>query len=637
MICKRARIYRQLGWVLALFLPALAQGRTVWYVDQDSAGGDGSSWSQAFPSLQDALTNTAIAPDDEIWVADGSYSPGPGVGDSFHLVNGVSVLGGFSGTETARTQRNPAMHVTVLDGNNVNHHILQADNLSEGATVDGFTVTRGRARGTSGDGGGLRSEASRLVIANCVFRANHAEFGGAAIILRNNDTADITNCVFFDNEHLGGNGAAGGLYVGAACVATVSNCTFSKNTSNHKYSGIFVHPFDGDLKLINTIVWDNGEEEISLLQGARTRVQFSCVKDGFAGTGNTSKAPAFVDQDAGDLRLLPGSPCIDAGATSAVPAGVTRDLDWRPRVCGDPPAVDMGAYEFPSNCASEERFWEPDGPDGIANTNVGNVGVTSTLTVADKATFSANVDIADSLAVAGDTEIAENLNIQGALSVVGDSQFSGNVGVGVADPEFRVDVAGPLGIRGDGLVGVAGVSESLVGVFGQGPETGFAGLFLGRLAASLKLFVIDHPLDPANKYLVHACVESDEMKNVYDGLVVLDGNGEAWVQVDDWCEALNRDFRYQLTAIGGAAPSLHVADKLQDGAFRIAGGPSGLEVSWQLTGVRKDPWAEAHPLHVEPDKDVHERGRYLHPALWGATAQSRLFPLDPAIEPRRRR
>jgi hypothetical protein len=64
-------------------------------------------------------------------------------------------------------------------------------------------------------------------------------------------------------------------------------------------------------------------------------------------------------------------------------------------------------------------------------------------------------------------------------------------------------------------------------------------------------FKIDHPLDPQNQYLNHSFVESPDMMNIYNGNVILDTNGEAWIELPDWFEALNQDFRYQLTAIGG--------------------------------------------------------------------------------------
>src|SRR4029453_13052647 len=112
---------------------------------------------------------------------------------------------------------------------------------------------------------------------------------------------------------------------------------------------------------------------------------------------------------------------------------------------------------------------------------------------------------------------------------------------------------------------------------------GTAGLFegnvsvLGTLSKSAGSFKIDHPLDPAHKYLSHSFVESPDMMNVYNGNLVLDADGEAEVVLPDWFEALNRDFRYQLTAIGQPGPGLHVAGKVKANRFRIGGGSPGME------------------------------------------------------------
>jgi hypothetical protein len=151
----------------------------------------------------------------------------------------------------------------------------------------------------------------------------------------------------------------------------------------------------------------------------------------------------------------------------------------------------------------------------------------------------------------------------------------------------------------------------------------YAGYFWGKVQVTGSLiktgggFQIDHPADPAGMYLNHSFVESSERKNVYDGVAVLDRRGEATVRLPRWVEAVNRDFRYQLTPIGGPAPDLHVASPLARGRFRIAGGRRGQRVSWQLTGVRKDAWARANPVQVEERKAGVERGTYLHPALHG--------------------
>jgi len=167
------------------------------------------------------------------------------------------------------------------------------------------------------------------------------------------------------------------------------------------------------------------------------------------------------------------------------------------------------------------------------------------------------------------------------------------------------------GIGAYGENRVSGKTGSLggptTGVYGYNGGSGDAGYFngdvrvTGILYAPLKSFMIDHPLDPANKYLIHASVESPDMKNMYDGIISLDEKGEAVVQLPAYFQALNTDFRYQLTCIGGAA-LVYVADEIADNSFKIAGGTPGLKVSWQVTGIRHDTWAEANPVQVELEK-----------------------------------
>jgi hypothetical protein len=146
----------------------------------------------------------------------------------------------------------------------------------------------------------------------------------------------------------------------------------------------------------------------------------------------------------------------------------------------------------------------------------------------------------------------------------------------------------------------------------------------GAVTAGSKSFKIDHPLDPANKYLYHTSVESSEMINIYTGMTLLDFSGSAIVSLPDWFEAVNGDFRYQLTAIGAPAPNLHIAREISNNLFMIAGGHPGMKVSWQVTGVRHDAYAKAHPLEVSVEKTEEERGYYIHPELYGATGEKSL-------------
>jgi hypothetical protein len=170
---------------------------------------------------------------------------------------------------------------------------------------------------------------------------------------------------------------------------------------------------------------------------------------------------------------------------------------------------------------------------------------------------------------------------------------------------------------GTGVMGVAESGTSAKGLYGYS-HSGYAGYFdgnvtiLGSISKSGGSFKIDHPLDPDNKTLSHSFVESPDMKNIYDGVVVLDANGAAIVVLPAWFEALNRDFRYQLTCIGGYAP-VYVAEEIRHNMFKIAGGKPGLKVSWQITGIRHDRWADDNRIPVEEDKPAAEQGTYLYP------------------------
>jgi hypothetical protein len=168
-------------------------------------------------------------------------------------------------------------------------------------------------------------------------------------------------------------------------------------------------------------------------------------------------------------------------------------------------------------------------------------------------------------------------------------------------------------------------------------DTSDAGYFGGNVTVAGNLtkgsgsFKIDHPLDPADKYLYHSFVESPDMKNIYDGVATLDESGSAVITLPDWFEALNRDFRYQLTSIGMPQPGLYVAREVEDNAFAISGGAPGAKVSWQVTGVRHDAYADAHRVPIEEDKKPAERGRYLHPELFGHAGDA---PIGALAKPR---
>jgi hypothetical protein len=187
------------------------------------------------------------------------------------------------------------------------------------------------------------------------------------------------------------------------------------------------------------------------------------------------------------------------------------------------------------------------------------------------------------------------------------------------------------GVYGESDSGVGGSFQGhAISLYAQNPDIAcnscWAGYFEynvdvnGTLYANAKSFKIDDPLDPANKYLMHTSVESPDMLDIYRGHVVLDAQGTAWVQMPDYFQALNMDFDYQLTAIGKAQPNLYVAQEIKDNKFQIAGGAPGAKVSWQVTGVRHDPYADTYRTPVEQQKSPQEQGLYMHPELYNQPA-----------------
>src|SRR5208337_1060075 len=195
-------------------------------------------------------------------------------------------------------------------------------------------------------------------------------------------------------------------------------------------------------------------------------------------------------------------------------------------------------------------------------------------------------------------------------------------------------IGSDTGVRGyGGPDGVGGVFQWGAGTSGLGDGiaaykgSGIAGYFGGDVQIDGNLskgggsFKIDHPLDPANKYLYHSFVESPDMMNIYNGNVTTDAEGNAIVGLPEWFETLNRDFRYQLTVIGQFAQAI-VASKVANHQFSIKTDKPKVEVSWQVTGIRQDAWANAHRIPVEEQKSARERGHYIHPELYGAPEEA---------------
>jgi hypothetical protein len=147
----------------------------------------------------------------------------------------------------------------------------------------------------------------------------------------------------------------------------------------------------------------------------------------------------------------------------------------------------------------------------------------------------------------------------------------------------------------------------------------------GALSKAGGSFKIDHPLDPESKYLYHSFVESPDMMNVYNGTITTDANGYATIDLPNYFEALNKDFRYQLTIVDENDSTwsfAKVVQKVHNNTFVIRTSTPDLEVSWQVTGIRKDPWAEQNRIPTSIDKEPENKGKLLHPEAYGKPADT---------------
>ena len=327
----------------------------------------------------------------------------------------MAIYGGFAGTETLRSERDVSWNRTVLSGDldmdgdtsdNAYHVVTGAT----GATIDGFTISGGNADGNSADswggggmynssssptvtdctfsenvaynGGGMYNSYSSPTVTNCTFSENAANVGGG---MRNiNSSPTVTDCTFSENAAYTG----GGMRSSSDSSPTVTNCTFSENAADYgggmsnyssdssltvtnctfsenaaKYGGGMYNHYSSPT-VTNCIFWDDSASSSGpeiYNTDYSTTITYSIVEGGYTGTGNLNADPLFVSST--DLRLQSGSPAIDVGDDTAVPAGVTTDLDGNPRFACDAAAydagvdagadggaagcpVDMGAYEY---------------------------------------------------------------------------------------------------------------------------------------------------------------------------------------------------------------------------------------------------------------------------------------------------
>lgn len=244
---------------------------------------------------------------------------------------------------------------------------------------------------------------------------------------------------------------------------------------------------------------------------------------------------------------------------------------------------------------------------------------------------------ADAAGVAGSSTAGFGVSGTGKVGVEGttaDGQNYGRLGQASTGAQGISSVN-----NGTGVMGRADTGALAFGVWGRSTN-GWAGYFsgdvqvTGALGSTAAGFLVDHPQDPTGRLLGQAYVASHEMLSTYSGNVTTDADGRATVQLPGYVSALNEDFRYQLTVLGGFAQAV-VGQKVRDGRFTIRTSEPGVEVSWQVTGVRADAYARTHPFRAERDKKGALAGRLLRPDLHGRSAS--LDVTAPRREARARR
>ena len=217
----------------------------------------------------------------------------------------------------------------------------------------------------------------------------------------------------------------------------------------------------------------------------------------------------------------------------------------------------------------------------------------------------------------------------GFNGTVGQTNYSQGFGIYGENFDAVAPLGNGIGASGKGYYGVVGEDRYLGGVGGA------YGVFSnGNLGATgTKTFVIDHPKDPANKTLRHFSVESNEILNIYRGNANFDANGEAVIVLPDYFSDINRNPTYQLTPVGGPA-SLYIKKKIENGQFVIAGGQSGMEVSWTVTAERNDAYLQQNPeqREVELEKRDGQKGKYFMPHLFNQAADKAIFPAKEKVE-----
>ncbi|MHC4463910.1 MAG: right-handed parallel beta-helix repeat-containing protein [Planctomycetota bacterium] len=340
------------------------------YVDANTPdNNDGSSWALAYKYLQDALYKPPSG-GDQIWVAAGSYYPDEDEGanvdpndrtETFQLINGVAIYGGYAGFWAPDpNERNIELHETILSGDintpgdnsDNSYHVTTGSGTDANGVLDGFTITAGNANGsgTQRTGGGMYNWASSPTVTNCTFSGNSSASIGGGMLNHNGSSPTVTNCTFSGNS---ANSSGGGMYNWSSSNTTLVNCTFSGNSATR---GGGMCNDRGNPTVTNCILWGNAPAGPQIYNYSSTpTVTYSDIAGGYTGTGNIDTDPCFADPYNGDYHLKSQAGRYEPNSQSWIQDDVTS------------PCIDAGD---PNSPIGNERF-----PNG-GRVNMGAYGAT---------------------------------------------------------------------------------------------------------------------------------------------------------------------------------------------------------------------------------------------------------------------
>lgn len=473
-----------------------------------------------------------------------------------------------------------------------------ASNTAKGSNAAGVT---GVANSETGPGvQGITTSPTGFGVQGVV----NASTGGTAVQGLNNATSGLSNGVSGQSTSTG---------KGSAGVAANENATTGQVYGVNGYTGS-TGPFAAAV---------NGYEGASTGQvfgvngGANSSTNGAAGVNGFEGAtsgqvfgvfGATTSSTNFAAGVSGNANATSGQVYGVVGVSNSTSNGAAA-------VNGYEPATTGAVYGVNGSTPSTSGI----GVGGAATATSGNtIGVSgSSASPTGSGVYGTN-NATSGVAhgVVGQASSTQGVGVLGLSTAT--SGYTNGVEGQVSSPSGAAGVFENLSGSGLVLQGTSGSKFTTVFTVDASGNGFYAGNLnvTGKLTKGSGSFKIDHPLDPANKYLSHSFVESPDMMNVYNGNITTDRHGLATVNLPDYFESLNGDFRYQLTVIGQFAQAI-VKREIANNRFTIKTNKPLVKVSWQVTGIRHDAYANQYRIPVEEEKASGEQGYYLHPEVFG--------------------